>query len=248
MANWYATSDTWFSANEVGAWTPATTATAPHGTPTTITAKSASLKPLKQQPPLKTFPEAKQPSKTKKLLKVGPLHHLKREMSNFMHYRQMQPLIRVPGTLTLLRKIHFREQFLCAVRPNFLHTNLLEVGILRHLPQNWNKKKKKKTMNPIVPIRNQNGIVTLKKNLSAKICIKQNYALVGPRQVPAGTEANASLRTVNKNSDLYSVTPNTKQKFVKHLATPVTVPMAKDVDLYINFMNSGRLLRTWSRN
>jgi len=72
MANWYATSDTWFSANEVGAWTPATTATAPHGTPTTITAKSASLKPLKQQPPtLKTFPEAKQPSKTKKITESG---------------------------------------------------------------------------------------------------------------------------------------------------------------------------------
>jgi len=157
----------------------------------------------------------------------------------------MQPLIRVPGTLTLLRKIRFREQFLRAVRLNFLRTNLLEVGILRHLPQN---RKKKKTMNPIAPIRNQNGIVTLKMNLSAKICIKQNYALVGPRQVPAGMEANASLRMVNKNLDLYSATPNTKQKFVKHLATQVTVPMAKDVDLYINFMNSGRLLRTWSRN
>jgi len=66
MANWYTTSDTWFSANEVGAWTPTTTATALHG-PTAIVSKSASLKPLKQQPPtLKTFPEAKQPSKTKK--------------------------------------------------------------------------------------------------------------------------------------------------------------------------------------
>jgi len=76
MANWYATSDTWFSANEVGAWTPAATATAtaPHGTPTVLVTKSPSaLKALKQQPPLKTYPEAQQqqPIKTKKITETG---------------------------------------------------------------------------------------------------------------------------------------------------------------------------------
>jgi len=73
MSNWYNT-DTWFSANEAGAWTPTATATvtASHsGTSTDVQIKPSSLKAIKQQQPgLKNWPETKQ-NKSKKITENG---------------------------------------------------------------------------------------------------------------------------------------------------------------------------------
>jgi len=68
MSNWYTTSDTWFSANEVGAWTPSVTAI-PSGSSTIKNVKpSVTTKTIKQLPndTNKAWPETKQ-IKTKKI-------------------------------------------------------------------------------------------------------------------------------------------------------------------------------------
>jgi len=71
MSNWY-TTDTWFSANDAGAWVPTVTASSA-GTPTTLLAdvQMKSMKAaLKQQPGLKNWPETKQ-NKSKKITENG---------------------------------------------------------------------------------------------------------------------------------------------------------------------------------
>lgn len=65
MSNWY-TTDTWFSANDAGAWVPTVTP----GAHTVDVMKSSSLKALKQQPGLKNWPETKQ-NKNKKITENG---------------------------------------------------------------------------------------------------------------------------------------------------------------------------------
>jgi len=128
MSNWYNTNttDTWFSANEVGAWTPTLTATTP------APAKpSSNIKVMKQQPQqtaMKNWTESKQMNK--KLRKMELRYHLKLEPSNFMNYLLIPGRTRELGMSILLRMKLFRIRY--SVRRNLLRKNSSADGILQH--------------------------------------------------------------------------------------------------------------------